>query len=242
MSNHPENGDHSEAVGSEDSALNAVDESSVDLEPEHSSLPEDAAPPHERPLNIQLLTILVEGGLLVAALLIGIIFRFHDPAQPLDEILQWPWLSSLGWGVISALPMFLGAVWLSKSQIKWCREFTIEVDKIVKSLFKNCSILGLFWISIWAGLGEEMMFRWCLQGGLQKLIPGFAGVITALLIASVIFGVLHWVNKTYAILATMIGIYFGVLMIVSQTVLVPMIAHAIYDFAALLWITRRKPL
>ena len=188
--------------------------------------------------SILWLTALVEGGLLVLALVLGGILSFHDPRQPLSEISNWPWLSATVFGTISAVPALMLAIGLSKMRWNWSRSFSTKVERLVVPLFAGISVPGLAWISICAGVGEEMLFRWCLQGGLDSLFDFPGGWLIALIIASTVFGILHWVDRTYAILATLAGLYFGALMLVSGTVLVPIIAHAIYDFVVLLWLTR----
>ena len=57
-------------------------------------------------------------------------------------------------------------------------------------------------------------------------------------ITSVIFGLLHAVTKTYAVLAFLVSVYFGWLAIATNDLLGPILAHAIYDFFALVYLTR----
>ena len=60
----------------------------------------------------------------------------------------------------------------------------------------------------------------------------------ALAIASVLFGVCHWLNTTYAILAMLAGLYFGLLLVLTGNLWTPIMAHAAYDFIALLYLVR----
>jgi membrane protease YdiL (CAAX protease family) len=60
----------------------------------------------------------------------------------------------------------------------------------------------------------------------------------ALGVASVVFGVCHWLNTTYAILAMLAGAYFGWLLIRTGSIWSPIVAHATYDFIALIYLIR----
>jgi hypothetical protein len=60
----------------------------------------------------------------------------------------------------------------------------------------------------------------------------------AILIAGVVFGLVHWITRAYALYATLMGVYLGVLFVWFDNLLVPMIVHGVYDFVALIWVTR----
>jgi uncharacterized protein len=77
----------------------------------------------------------------------------------------------------------------------------------------------------------EVFFRSVLQGGLATHF----GTIPALAVASVIFGCFHFVTKTYAVIATLIGAYLGILWLAAGNLLVPITTHAVYDFVALVY-------
>ena len=57
-----------------------------------------------------------------------------------------------------------------------------------------------------------------------------------------LFGVCHWLNTTYAILAMLAGVYFGVLLMLSGSLWTPIVAHAAYDFCALVYLLRPQNL
>ena len=60
------------------------------------------------------------------------------------------------------------------------------------------------------------------------------------LVSAVIFGLLHALTLTYSILAACMGLYFGVVWLATGNMLVPVAAHAIYDFIALLYFLRMR--
>ena len=62
----------------------------------------------------------------------------------------------------------------------------------------------------------------------------------ALLLASLLFGLAHAITRTYVVLATVFGIYLGWLWTASGNLLVPIVAHALYDFVALSALVRAE--
>ena len=68
-----------------------------------------------------------------------------------------------------------------------------------------------------AGVGEEILFR----GALQPLV--------GLVLASTIFGLLHWSTPSHALVATAAGFGLGVLYARSGSLWPPIVAHAAVD-------------
>ena len=60
----------------------------------------------------------------------------------------------------------------------------------------------------------------------------------ALVLASVLFGACHFVNWAYAVTATLLGLYLGVLWLFTGNVLAPAVTHAVYDFVAVVYFLR----
>jgi membrane protease YdiL (CAAX protease family) len=58
------------------------------------------------------------------------------------------------------------------------------------------------------------------------------------MLASLVFGLLHALTATYAVLATFMGVYLGAVWLGTGNLLVVVLAHALYDFAALVYLTR----
>lgn len=196
-------------------------------------------------LNLSIMALLVEGGLVVLALFLGWL-NFYDQDQPLNECLI-DWVQLLFLGTLATLPMllylFLFHYWTSWKFIRPMRKF---VDTKLRPMFVDSSILELLMISILAGIGEELFFRWCLQGGMTHALQPFLGSIGALIIgiavASFLFGGCHWVNTSYGVTTAVVGVYFGLTMIWSGSWVVPAFAHATFDFVALIYIARVPPI
>jgi membrane protease YdiL (CAAX protease family) len=108
-------------------------------------------------------------------------------------------------------------------------------EEVIRPLFAPCTLAELAALSLLAGIGEESLFRGVFQG----LFIRWFGILPALIVPSVIFGLLHLITPTYAILAALMGIYLGCWVLFADNLLVAVIAHALYDFVALVYLVRR---
>jgi uncharacterized protein len=148
----------------------------------------------------------------------------------------------LGWGILATLPP-LGFFWLCM-KAPW-RPFTRIVQALDESLiplFCQCRMLDLAVIALLAGLGEEMLFRGIVQSWVADKVGGSYGLGIGLAFSAVIFGLMHSITPTYAILAGCIGLYLGAIWLVTGNLLVPITIHALYDFLALAYFVQfRKP-
>ncbi len=108
------------------------------------------------------------------------------------------------------------------------------MNEFVRPLFGPCTLLDLALISALAGFGEEMLFRGVLQGWLDV----YLGVWGSLLVSNVLFGLMHPITPAYVLLAGCIGVYLGWLRLATDNLLVPAVAHALYDFIILIYVLR----
>ncbi len=153
--------------------------------------------------------------------------------RPATTDIHWS-LKSASVGIVAAVPLFLFFVWSLKSKLGLLHHHRHFLESALRPMFGNWSILQLFTISVIAGISEEAFFRGAIQGSLSDHVD----VIFALLLASGLFGAFHLLTWTYAIIAAFIGAYLGLLWIWSGNLLTPMITHAAYDFAALVYFLR----
>ena len=93
-------------------------------------------------------------------------------------------------------------------------------------------------IAALAGLGEEMLFRGVIQAAVGGWIGGDAGQWIALAAAAVLFALAHSITVMYLVLAGLIGLYLGGLWLATGNLLVPIIAHGLYDFVALAYFVK----
>ncbi len=178
-----------------------------------------------------------EAGLGLIAILLGRWFG-HDPlatvdlGRPLSEL-----LTAGLWGMAAALPLLLGLVLVDRQPGLFV-EFKQSVAKVVLPLFDGLSLVEISLISAAAGVGEEILFRGLVQGGLTAWFDHPVGWLPAVLVAAIVFGICHRLNTTYAVLATVIGVYLGWLFHQTNELVVPIVAHAFYDFVAILYLRR----
>lgn len=173
---------------------------------------------------------LLEGSLLLVAMVLGRLL-----GQPALATLHWRGTDFL-WGLIAVLPMALVFWWMLRSSWRALAEIRAFLDQHVRPVLGQWSVTQLLVVSLIAGVAEESLFRAVLQGGLaQYLTPG-----GGLAVASVLFGLGHAVTRTYAVIAALIGLYLGLLWLWTGNLLAPVVAHAVYDFAALVYFLKRR--
>jgi membrane protease YdiL (CAAX protease family) len=129
--------------------------------------------------------------------------------------------------------------WLClKCPLEPFKEITRIVDEVIAPLFRDCRLVQLAVIAALAGLGEEMLFRGVIQAAVAAEIAGPHGPWLGLAVAAILFGLLHPVTPTYALLAGLIGGSLGWLWLLTGNLLVPVTAHAMYDFLVLLYFVK----
>ena len=201
-------------------------------------LPSPVEPPRR---SILRLALVVEVALGVFAVAISLPLG-HWPLPGVS--FRAPDWASLGmgaaWGLAGAVPMIAMLLVIDRWPIGPLEDLKRFVSELVVPLFAPLNLLQLALISALAGIGEEMLFRGVLQDLLAQRIGGTGGLVVGLLAGSVVFGVCHWLTPTYAALATLIGLYMGVLLVVSGSILAPIVAHAAYDFVALWYLVKRR--
>jgi membrane protease YdiL (CAAX protease family) len=197
---------------------------------EPSDHPEPAPPSEEtHRLTIVLAAVFIEGGLAFLATFLGWLV-----GQPPVEGLFWT-VSGALWGVAAAVPLIAVFFVLHTWPVGTLRRIRRFSDEVIRPLLAPCTIADLFGISVLAGVGEEMLFRGVLQAA---CVRWFGSLPAAVVVASLVFGLLHAITLTYAILAALAGAYLGLVWVASENLLTPIVAHALYDFVVLLWLLR----
>jgi membrane protease YdiL (CAAX protease family) len=173
---------------------------------------------------IIVLIVFFEAGLAPFALLIGWILGH----PPLDRF-HWR-LADLGLGVLASLPMIGLVIAMLRWPIGPFQKLRKLCDEEVIPLLEGSDWYELVMIALSAGVGEEMLFRGVVQTSLESwLMHPPLGLI----LASLIFGLLHPVSLSYITVATVLGIYLGWILNHSGNLLTAMVAHTLYDLAAL---------
>lgn len=147
--------------------------------------------------------------------------------------LEWS-LDQAAWGAAAALPPLAWALVSLQWFPNWMPAVRQIVDELLAPLFSEWSLWQLAVVSIAAGIGEELLFRGLLQAASAEWLGSLGG----LLVAGLIFGAAHALNREYFWLATGMGLYLGGLWMATESLMVVIAAHAVYDFLALVVIVR----
>ena len=182
----------------------------------------------ESPRRFVVQALAFEGALAVVACALGWLL----PIPPWRQI-HWD-LAGLGWGIAACIPLLAVMLVLRGLRSGPLGRLNRVVDQFVVPLFAKCTVLDFALISLVGGLGEELLFRGLIQAALTNWLDMGAGIV----IASLLFGLAHIITPTYAVLAALIGVYLGWVWIAADNLLAPIVAHALYDFAALVYLTR----
>ncbi len=173
--------------------------------------------------------LIFQGAMIPGALLLALPFGL-TPWQDLWLDDKTLWITLLA----TALPLTL-AWWLSRQSFDWVGRLLDKVRQVLDLLFHgNRAQSAIIAVSLLAGFGEELLFRGVIQAGLEDL----TGVLVGLLLASLIFGLLHAISPAYFLLATLMGLYLGLLYQQTGNLLIPCLVHALYDWVAISWYLR----
>jgi membrane protease YdiL (CAAX protease family) len=167
--------------------------------------------------------VLIEGGLLGIAMI-------------WISVQDIPWRSALTpsvlhscTGIVAGIVLFTVnyvVVEYGSRYLSFFRAIKRLIEEDVSPLFKNIPLGAVVLIAIVSGVAEEIFFR----GVLQRQI--------GLLFSSILFGLAHIWKTTaivYGVYAAIIGMYFGGLYALTGNLWVPIIAHIINNFVAILY-------
>ncbi|PQA86738.1 CPBP family intramembrane glutamic endopeptidase [Hyphococcus luteus] len=145
-----------------------------------------------------------------------------------------PDINDFAIGVIATLPLAGFLWWFSNTTLEHFASFRKSQIKFFSEIGFEFTPSRIALMAVCAGISEELLFR----GLLQTWIAGFAPLAVAIILSNVVFGMLHMRTILYAVIAGLVGVYLGVLFAVTDNLLAPMAAHALYDAVALEY-TRR---
>jgi hypothetical protein len=160
----------------------------------------------------------------------------HWMGRPLWADLK---LAPSGWlvGVLAATPIFGLLWWVLASSSAAAGKIRYFLGRTISPFFGDWSRWQLVVLASIAGLCEELLFRAAIQGGLTPHLGGSA----ALLISAALFAMAHLVTWTYAFLTFLTGLYLGLIWNLTGNLLVPIVAHAVYDIVALVYLQTPPP-
>ena len=195
------------------------------------------------PARTTRIALLFECGLGVAALVIGwLVGQWPFVGMGTTSNLVPGQLVAVGWGLAATGPLLAVLLIIDRVPIGPLRHLRDMTAEVILQMFGGASVAQLAAVAIAAGFGEELLFRGLVQAGLSRLILDPFAPWIALAAASALFGICHWLNTTYAILAMLAGAYFGLIFVATGSLWTPIVAHAAYDLVALLYLVRPKNL
>lgn len=162
-----------------------------------------------------LLAVVVQGGVLLLALLLG-----HTLGLSPAKSVRWEIRDLVG-GLLAVLPMLV--VYRYSPGLR-----QLASNSLGESL-SRCRWYDLVALAVLAGVGEEWLFRGMLYEGLLPLNPW-----VAVIVSNVAFGLLHALSWNYFVTTTTIGFGMHMLAGISEprNLLAPMMAHSVYDLVA----------
>lgn len=156
---------------------------------------------------------------------VGVLLTFiFEP--PLSAFGNMGWLS-IPYGIVAGA-LGYGLVFIVTKTFLMNLGSMRELMENLSSLFRNFSWPAILVISLMAGLSEELLLRGLVQGWLVDFFNPLSGIV----LASLIFGLMHFLTRTYVIVTFILGLAFGVAYYLSDSLMFVIVAHAVYDVFA----------
>ncbi len=197
---------------------------------------EVATTARQGPGNLFLLGCLFEGGLGLVACLVGWWCGYWPLATFSFTVV------GIIWGILGTIPLLFALVLIDRYPLGPFVPLKRVVRETLLPMFQTFRIWQLLVLAICAGVGEEILFRGLLQGGmffwLKTLVAEHTASTTSLVIASLLFGLMHPITRTYAMICMLVGLYLGGIWMFTNNLFVPIFIHALYDFLALVYLLR----
>lgn len=165
-----------------------------------------------------------------------------------------PWISSswqsgspmqvlwaIGIGTLATLPLLVSFLAMRHGSFESMEELQELMDRHIVPLFREATILELGFLSLLIGMGEEALFRGVVQTFLQNLTGANAGPAVPIIIASLLFGLLHALTKEYFVISALMGAYLGFWFWWTNDIIVPIVMHTLYDWFVFVYMKRYSP-
>ncbi|MEM9539341.1 MAG: CPBP family intramembrane glutamic endopeptidase [Cyanobacteria bacterium P01_E01_bin.42] len=133
-------------------------------------------------------------------------------------------LGAVFWGLGLAATIVLASAIVHRFWGAYRRSADYYLELVVKPLIWS----DLIWLGLLPGLSEELLFR-------GVMLPALGLNVTAVILSSLLFGVLHLSGTQqwpYMIWATIVGGILGFSAIATGNLFVPIVAHVITNFVS----------
>lgn len=168
-----------------------------------------------------MLTIITEGTVFLLAIVLSWLCKINLWPST-ENIVRDLFIGTLG----AMVPLVLFVLILSErvQHVPLIGPLRKTMINDIRSLFSETKLSDLFFISVFAGVAEELLFRGIIQ------------VKIGIIAAGIIFGLLHFITPAYFVIATIMGFYLGHLMNYYDSIIIPIQLHFVYDFVALVYL------
>lgn len=173
-----------------------------------------------------LLAIIVEGGLIVLALLLGWLLD-----TPPFEAWKWSGYDAAR-ALLWTLPLFALVLLVYAWPTGPLRALHETCEQVLRPLLRPLHTYDVFLLALLAGVGEEMFFRGVLQVWLVEQLGAWPGI----LLVSLLFGLSHPASVTYVFSAALISVYLGWLFHLTDNLLVVILIHGVYDWVVMMYL------
>lgn len=137
-------------------------------------------------------------------------------------------LAALLWGIGLAVGITIASSIIYRLWGAYRRSADMYLELVIKPLIWP----DLIWLGLLPGLSEELLFR-------GVMLPALGLNLTAVIISSLLFGVLHLSGAgqwPYVVWATIVGFALGYCALITGNLLVPIVAHIITNLvSSCLW-------
>lgn len=173
--------------------------------------------------------------ILAAVIMSGVAWLFGGAQQPAGRLGSVE--MALGVGALAGLGCMLANFVLDRILrfvygVRYVRAFeTFALDVIGRMTPIDALAAGLM-----AGVGEEPLFR-------GVLLPLCGRPIVGIVVAGIVFGLAHYLRREYfgfLIWGMGEGFVFGTLYVVTGSILVPSVAHGLFDTVGFLYFERLR--
>lgn len=178
--------------------------------------------------NVSPLFVLTfQGGIVVVAFAAMLLFGIKIDSGGMTTV------AAVIWGTLGGVGTYIVLLALTRVDAFFPGQLQQHVSEL-RAFACSFSYPMIVALSALAGVGEELLFRGVIQGGLS-------GVLTqpvAILVAALLFGAVHYLSSIYFLIATLLGVVLGVAYAVSGSILVVMVWHGVYDLTAMVCLRR----
>ena len=165
----------------------------------------------------------------IILLLIARMWQFFEPVR-LPVILSWQAASI---GVLIGLGISAGSALIYRIWPAYRHSADVYLTFVLTPLF----VSDCLWIGLLPGMSEELLFR-------GVMLPAFGLNTTGLLFSSLCFGIMHMSKPhqwPYAMWASGVGLIFGLSVLSTGNLLIPITAHIVTNFvSSLFWQILRR--